>query len=419
MLCARLGSALAQGLKSSKKSEPDGVGGKKPSEARSSGAPSSGTGEGKTKAAGGSRTAGEGKVTGAGASAADGAALYMLKEKLCLDSFDLMRVVGKGSFGKVYQVRLKSSGEIYALKVLKKSHLARRKQIGGTQTERRVLENIKHPFIVSLKYAFQTEERLYMVLDYFTGGELFFHLKNGGRFGLERGRFYCAELTCALECLHENGIIYRDLKPENVLLDNTGHLKLTDFGLSKDCLRGNTLTHTFCGTPEYLAPEVIQGKPYNKGVDWWSLGTMTYEMVCGLPPFYSTNVSKMYTKIIMAKLKFPRGLLPPEAIDFLSRLLDRDTKVRLGVRGATEVKRHAFFRPINFDQLLKLNVNPPFKPELKVDGKEDVTNVDPEFLQELPKETPMPKSSLLGGDNDPTDAFRGFTYNEAGILTGL
>mmetsp|Transcript_9613 Transcript_9613/g.17557 ORF Transcript_9613/g.17557 Transcript_9613/m.17557 type:complete len:160 (+) Transcript_9613:509-988(+) len=147
-----------------------------------------------------------------------------------------------------------------------------------------------------------------MVLDYFTGGELFFHLKNGGRFDFERGRFYCAELTCALQCLHDNGIIYRDLKPENVLLDNEGHVRLTDFGLSKDSLQGNTLTHTFCGTPEYLAPEVIQGQPYNKTVDWWSLGTMTYEMICGLPPFYSTNVHKMYTKILMQKLKFPKHL---------------------------------------------------------------------------------------------------------------
>eukprot|EP00466_Bigelowiella_natans_P015116 jgi/Bigna1/33336/e_gw1.2.24.1 len=279
-----------------------------------------------------------------------------------MDSFDLLQVIGKGSFGKVYQVKYKKTGEIFALKVLKKEHLAKRKQIGHTKTERKVLENITHPFIVSLRYAFQTEHRLYMVLDYFTGGELFYHLKHGGRFKLERGRFYCAELTCAIEHLHANDVIYRDLKPENVLLDAEGHVRLTDFGLSKDCLKGDTLTHTFCGTPEYLAPEVIQSKPYNKTVDWWSLGTMTYEMICGLPPFYSTNVHKMYTKILMAKLKFPNHL-PEEARNFLGGLLDRDPKKRLGAKSGKEVKEHKFFDGIDFGKLLKKEIEPPFKPK--------------------------------------------------------
>ncbi|GAB5363513.1 hypothetical protein AAMO2058_000889600 [Amorphochlora amoebiformis] len=341
---------------------------------------------------------------------------FQMGEKIALDSFDLMRVVGKGSFGKVYQVRLKETGDIYALKVLKKSHLAKRKQIGHTRTERKVLQNIEHPFIVSLRYAFQTEQRLYMVLDYFTGGELFFHLKNGGRFDYARGRFYCAELTCALECLHDNDIIYRDLKPENVLLDNEGHVRLTDFGLSKDSVAGNTLTHTFCGTPEYLAPEVIQGKPYNKTVDWWSLGTMTYEMICGLPPFYSTNVHKMYTKIIMEQLKFPKHL-PKVAVDFLAKLLDRNPKSRLGIGGGKEVKAHDFFESIDFAKLLRKEIEPPFKPRHEKEGKEDVTNVEEDFLTELPKETPMGHNSVL--DQSVKNAFNGFTFNEKGVLGGM
>eukprot|EP00467_Chlorarachnion_reptans_P020355 CAMPEP_0114520898 /NCGR_PEP_ID=MMETSP0109-20121206/19879_1 /TAXON_ID=29199 /ORGANISM="Chlorarachnion reptans, Strain CCCM449" /LENGTH=361 /DNA_ID=CAMNT_0001701929 /DNA_START=159 /DNA_END=1244 /DNA_ORIENTATION=+ len=338
---------------------------------------------------------------------------FEMGEKLALDSFDLLRVIGKGSFGKVYQVKYKKTGKIYALKVLKKTHLAKRKQIGHTKTERKVLENIEHPFIVSLRYAFQTEHRLYMVLDFFTGGELFYHLKHGGRFDLERGRFYCAELVCALQCLHENDVIYRDLKPENVLLDNEGHIRLTDFGLSKDSLKGNTLTHTFCGTPEYLAPEVVQGKPYNKTVDWWSLGTMTYEMVCGLPPFYSTNVHKMYTKIIMAKLKFPEHL-PDSAVDFFAGLLDRDPTKRLGVNGGEEVKKHSFFKSIDFKKLLKKEIEPPFKPKSSTDNKEgDVTNIEEEFLQELPKETPMDGNPI---NKSVSEAFKGFTFEQASSL---
>eukprot|EP00468_Gymnochlora_sp_CCMP2014_P013760 CAMPEP_0167753576 /NCGR_PEP_ID=MMETSP0110_2-20121227/7792_1 /TAXON_ID=629695 /ORGANISM="Gymnochlora sp., Strain CCMP2014" /LENGTH=351 /DNA_ID=CAMNT_0007639361 /DNA_START=60 /DNA_END=1115 /DNA_ORIENTATION=+ len=335
-----------------------------------------------------------------------------LGEKLGLDSFDLLRVIGKGSFGKVYQVRQKSTKKIYALKVLKKEHLQKRNQITHTKTERKVLQDINHPFIVSLRYAFQTEARLYMVLDYFTGGELFFHLKNGGRFTIERGMFYCAELTCALECLHDNDIIYRDLKPENVLLDEEGHVRLTDFGLSKSSVVGNTLTHTFCGTPEYLAPEVIQGKPYNKTVDWWSLGTMTYEMICGLPPFYSTNTHKMYTKIIMSQLKFPKHL-PEVAMDFLAGLLNRNPKERLGVNGGKEVRAHKVFSKINWTKLLQKAVDPPFKPKHEKKGKEDVTNIEEEFLKELPKETPINSSRL---DESVKNAFQGFTFEQKSSL---
>ena len=219
-----------------------------------------------------------------------------LTQKMTVDDFELLNVVGKGSFGKVMQVRKKDTGEIFAMKTLKKSVLVKRKHVEHTQTEREILQQIDHPFIVSLRYAFQTKDKLYMILDYFNGGELFFHLRNGGAFGEERAKFYAAEIACALSCLHDNNYIYRDLKPENILLDSDGHIRLTDFGLSKDGISDNSITHTFCGTPEYLAPEIIKNDGYGKTVDWWSLGTLLYEMINGLPPFYDENLHYMYEK---------------------------------------------------------------------------------------------------------------------------
>lgn len=329
---------------------------------------------------------------------------------LHVDDFELLTVVGKGSFGKVMQVRKKDSGKIFAMKVLKKAQLIARKQVAHTQTERRVLEEIDHPFIVSLRFAFQTPDKLYMVLDYFNGGELFYHLKNSGRFPEERARFYAAEIVSALECLHKSNIVYRDLKPENVLLDDEGHIKLTDFGLSKESISSDVLTHTFCGTPEYLAPEVIHGTGYNQAVDWWSLGTLLYEMLTGLPPFYNENLHVMYEKIIRAKLTFP-SYLSPNAKSFLAGLLDRNPKERLGggPNEAEDVKKHPFFEGLDWDKLCKKEIPPPFKPQM-TNGKMDTTYIDAEFKDETPKDTPVVTSTL----HRPSKMlnFPDFTYSE-------
>lgn len=332
-----------------------------------------------------------------------------LNQKMTIDDFELLKVVGKGSFGKVMQVKKKDTGKIYAMKVLKKAHLVARKQVAHTQTERKVLENIDHPFIVSLRFAFQTEDKLYMVLDYFTGGELFFHLKNTGRFSEERAKFYAAEIISALECLHKHTIVYRDLKPENVLLDEEGHIRLTDFGLSKESVAGNALTHTFCGTPEYLAPEVIHGAGYGKAVDWWSLGTLLYEMLTGLPPFYNQNLHVMYEKIIRAKLTFP-SYMSKEARDLLSGLLERDPKIRLGSgeTDAEEIKSHPFFADIDWTKLRDREIKPPFKPTT-TEGKMDTTNVDEEFKREIPQDTPVQPSRLNQGKVN----FPNFTFQAA------
>jgi len=326
-------------------------------------------------------------------------------QSLTVDHFELLKVIGKGSFGKVMQVRKKDTGKIYAMKVLKKAQLIKRKQVAHTKTERRVLEDIEHPFIVGLRFAFQTDNKLYMVLDYFAGGELFFHLKSGGRFTEERARFYAAEIAMALQCLHENQIVYRDLKPENVLLDEDGHIRLTDFGLSKEGVTLTKLTHTFCGTPEYLAPEVIHGQGYGIAVDWWSLGTLLYEMLTGLPPFYNQNLHMMYEKIIRAKLSFPPHL-SPNARSVLSALLERSPKSRLGcMRGLDDLKRHPFFDGIDWDRLYRKQLIPPFRPET-YGGKLDTTNIDDEFKRETPRDTPVMASTLKGKDVK----FENFTF---------
>jgi serum/glucocorticoid-regulated kinase 2 len=325
---------------------------------------------------------------------------------LTIDDFELLKVIGKGSFGKVIQVRKKDSKRIYAMKVLKKAQLVKRKQVAHTKTERKVMEDIDNPFIVGLRFAFQTSEKLYMVLDYFTGGELFFHLKNGGKFTEDRAKFYAAEIAIALQCLHDHQIVYRDLKPENVLLDENGHIRLTDFGLSKEGISTTKLTHTFCGTPEYLAPEVIHGQGYGTPVDWWSLGTLLYEMLTGLPPFYNQNLHVMYEKIIRGKLHFPAEL-SNEARALLGALLERNPKLRLCTRGGIdELIKHPFFASLDFEKLKKKQITPPFKPESR-EGKLDVVNVDDEFKKETPKDTPVMASTLTSQADFPEFTYKG------------
>jgi len=286
--------------------------------------------------------------------------------------------------------------------------LVKRKQVQHTQTERKVLCQIDHPFIVSLKYSFQTDAKLYMILDFFNGGELFFHLKRDGRFTEKRSKFYAAEICMALDFLHSKGIIYRDLKPENLLLDSEGHIKITDFGLSKDCLKGDMITHTFCGTPEYLAPEVLQQKGHGKAVDWWSFGTLLYEMMTGLPPFYNQNLNIMYERILHAPIPLPK-YLSKEARSIFLGLLERDPKRRLGSgpKDGGEIKEHPFFKSIDFDKLYKKELPPPFKPE--VQDELDTGNVEDEFTNEAPQDTPVQNTgSMLAAK----DMFVGFTYDE-------
>lgn len=283
--------------------------------------------------------------------------------KLKIEDFELLKVVGKGSFGKVMQVRKKDTNRIYALKTIRKAHIISRSEVAHTLAERSVLAQINNPFIVPLKFSFQSPEKLYFVLAFVNGGELFYHLQKEHRFDVNRSRFYTAELLCALECLHGFSVIYRDLKPENILLDYQGHIALCDFGLCKLDMKDEDRTNTFCGTPEYLAPELLMGQGYNKTVDWWTLGVLLYEMLTGLPPFYDENTNEMYRKILSEPLHFS-DVVPPAAKDLLTKLLNRDPKERLGANGSAEIKAHPFFHAIDWRKLLQRKYEPAFKPNV-------------------------------------------------------
>jgi len=322
-----------------------------------------------------------------------------------------LTVIGKGSFGKVMQVRKKDDGKIYAMKVLRKEAIIARKQVTHTKAEKSILQKIQHPFIVQLHFAFQTKDKLYMILDYINGGELFFHLKKEGRFQENRVRFYAAEIVCSMAHLHGLGIVYRDLKPENILLNHEGHITITDFGLSKqiDSTEG---THTFCGTPEYLAPEVLKGQGHGHAVDWWSLGTLIYEMLTGLPPFYSQNINIMYQKILNGELRFP-SYVSSEAQSLLEGLLTRDVDKRLGsgADGSNDIKKHVFFSGIDWEKLERKEIEPPFKPKVK--SETDTSQIDTAFTQERPQDS-LVEHSLDSKENN----FDGFTFVAPSTMEG-
>lgn len=337
--------------------------------------------------------------------------------KLTINDFDLLKVLGKGSFGKVMLVKKKDdpSGTLYALKTLRKAALVKRNQLAHTSTERHILQSIHNPFLVHLAYAFQTPDKLYMVLDFMAGGELFFWLKKDRKFSETRCRLYTAEITSALDALHTADIVYRDLKPENILLDASGHLRLTDFGLAKGNITGPGMeggTKTFCGTPEYLAPEILENKGHGKAVDWWALGTLLYEMLTGLPPFYDTNVQRMYHKILHEPLRFPKTegrQLSEDARDLIRGLLDRKVSARKGSgpTGADELKKSRFLAIYDFERIMAKEYEAEFKPPAATSAT-DVSNFDKEFTSETAADS-MVVSHMSQTMQDKTK-FEGFTY---------
>ncbi|RKP35836.1 putative Serine/threonine-protein kinase gad8 [Dimargaris cristalligena] len=332
---------------------------------------------------------------------------------LTIDAFDLLTVIGKGSFGKVMQVRKKDTDRIYAMKILKKSKIVMRSEVQHTLAERTVLAQINHPFIVPLKFSFQTPEKLYLVLAFINGGELFHHLQREGRFDEHRSRFYAAELLSALECLHSYNVVYRDLKPENILLDYKGHIALCDFGLCKLNMTENERTNTFCGTPEYLAPELLYGQGYTKTVDWWTFGVLLYEMLTGLPPFYDENTNEMYRRILEDELRFPEDM-SMRARHLLRGLLTRDPNQRLGHSGAHEIKSQPFFGEIDWSMLLAKKYDPPFKPS--VVSSVDTSNFDEEFTSEIPIDSLADETHLSA---TAQEQFVGFTYEGDGGAMSL
>eukprot|EP00002_Diphylleia_rotans_P025857 TRINITY_DN5132_c0_g1_i1.p1 TRINITY_DN5132_c0_g1~~TRINITY_DN5132_c0_g1_i1.p1 ORF type:complete len:491 (-),score=99.28 TRINITY_DN5132_c0_g1_i1:256-1728(-) len=327
------------------------------------------------------------------------------KRNVGSEDFENLCVLGRGGFGKVMLVRKVDTSRIYAMKSLHKDKLIESDEVEGTKTEKDVLRRLNHPFIVGLKFSFQTKDKLYLILDYINGGELFYHLKKEKRFSESRARFYAAEITLALEYLHKSDIIYRDIKPENILLDSSGHICLTDFGLCKPGVGYGKVTYTFCGTAEYLAPEVLEGKGYDKAVDWWSLGTLLYEMLCGKPPFFSTNTNEMYRRILHEKLIFP-AYVPPVAVSLLSGLLNRNPRERLGssLNDAEDIKSHPFFQPIDWAELYNKEIEPEFKPPVR--DPLDTSNFDPNFTSQRVEDSPVRWQLAPSQQNQ----FVGFSY---------
>ncbi|KAJ5625883.1 hypothetical protein N7510_002192 [Penicillium lagena] len=351
------------------------------------------------------------------------------KKQVGPNDFQIFKLIGKGTFGQVYQVKKKDTQRIYAMKVLSKKVIIQKKEVAHTLGERNILVRTamaSSPFIVGLKFSFQTPTDLYLVTDYMSGGELFWHLQREGRFQEARAKFYIAELILALQHLHDYDIVYRDLKPENILLDANGHIALCDFGLSKANLTQNDTTNTFCGTTEYLAPEVLLDEQgYTKMVDFWSLGVLVFEMCCGWSPFYAEDTQQMYKNIAFGKVRFPRDALSTEGRNFVKGLLNRNPKHRLGANGdAKELMAHPFFHDIDWEALCRKQVIPPFKPKLQSDT--DTSNFDPEFTNALENSSSlndraaalanglMPGSTPLSPGMQAN--FKGFTFvNESSI----
>ncbi|KAG7520894.1 serine serine/threonine-protein kinase Sgk2 [Solea senegalensis] len=324
------------------------------------------------------------------------------------NDFDFLAVIGKGTFGKVLLAKHKADNKFYAVKVLQKKVILKKKEQKNIMAERNVLlKSLKHPFLVRLHYSFQTSEKLYFVLDYVNGGELFFHLQKERCFSEPRARFYTAEVASAIGYLHSLNIVYRDLKPENILLDSQGHVVLTDFGLCKEGVEPEGTTSTFCGTPEYLAPEVLRKEPYDRTVDWWCLGAVLYEMIYSLPPFYSRDVGEMYDGILHKPLLVPPG--KSAAISsLLVGLLQKDQHRRLGaIADFLEIKNHIFFSPINWDDLYHKRITPPYNPN--VQGPADIQHIDPEFTTEMVPNS-VSQTPELSASTSCTNAFNGFSY---------
>lgn len=320
-------------------------------------------------------------------------------KKMSLDDFNPIKLIGRGSWGKVMLSREKSTGFLYAIKILKKHVIISQNEVGHTLTESRVLRTTNHPFLIALKYSFRDGERLCFVMEFAGGGELFYHLSQERKFSEEKSRFYGAEIVSALGYLHEHDIIYRDLKLENLLLGRDGHIKIADFGLCKDNIRFTDTTRTFCGTPEYLSPEVIEDNQYGRAVDWWSLGVLLYEMMCGSLPFNNRTTDTLFREILLKPVSFP-ATLSEQAKNFLNGLLIKDPAKRLGggPDDAREIMIHAFFRGLNWQDLIEKKVSPPFVPEIT--SETDTRYFDRQFTTEPVNLTPIDRPMNHLGEVD-------------------
>ncbi|KAI9644805.1 hypothetical protein NHQ30_006832 [Ciborinia camelliae] len=338
-----------------------------------------------------------------------------IARKMTADDFEPLRCLGKGTFGTVILVKQRATGTLFAQKQFKKASLTvHKKLVEQTKTERSILESVnRHPFVVKLFYAFQDQEKLYLILEYAQGGELFTALAEERMFSEEKASFYMAEMVLALDHLHHNlGVVYRDLKPENCLLDAEGHLLLTDFGLSKVAVDENDKCNSMLGTVEYMAPEIILGQKYGRAVDWWSLGALGFDLLTGSPPFQGQNTQKIQERITKQKLVMPY-FLGPDAKDLLTRLLRKEPNKRLGYHMPKDmaiIQKHRFFRRIDWKKLAKRELEAPIQP--LVTDPELAENFSEEFTElslspVLTSHNGVPWSATSANDNNP---FGGFSY---------
>ncbi|KAH8676174.1 serine/threonine-protein kinase psk1 [Xylariales sp. PMI_506] len=344
----------------------------------------------------------------------------LVQRKMQADDFQPLRCLGKGTYGTVLLVKQRATGRLYAQKQFKKaSVVVHKKLVEQTRTERQILESVnRHPFVVKLFYAFQDHEKLYLILEYGQGGELFTHLNTEKMFPEPVAAFYMAQMVLALSHLHDTvGVVYRDLKPENCLLDAQGNLLLTDFGLSSqvsiedsdDCCK------SILGTVEYMAPEVILGEKYGKAVDWWSFGALGYDLMTGNPPFRGGNHAKIQQNILKQKLVLPY-FLSPDAKDLLTRLLNKNPKKRLGgcmPKDLQSIKKHRFFRKIDWKKLAAKEIEPPIQP--MITDPELAENFAPEFTElslspVVTSKDPWGVEPIKAADDKHDDPFGGFSF---------
>ncbi|KAM9814284.1 protein kinase C delta type-like [Neosynchiropus ocellatus] len=324
------------------------------------------------------------------------------KTRLTLNHLVFHKVLGKGSFGKVLLAELKGQGQYYAVKVLKKDVVLMDDDVECTMVEKRVLSLAwENPFLTHLYSTFQSKEHLFFVMEYLNGGDLMFHIQDGGRFSLSRAVFYSAEIVVGLQFLHSKGIIYRDLKLDNVMLDKDGHIKIADFGMCKENVFGSAKATTFCGTPDYIAPEILLGQKYTFSVDWWSFGVLVYEMLIGQSPFQGDDENELFESIRLDTPTY-RGITK-DSRSLLEQLFEREPTRRLGVVG--DICAHPFFKTINWTALRNREVQPPFKPKVKSPG--DYSNFDREFLSEKPRLSHADKNLI---DSMDQTAFAGFSF---------